>query len=432
MDWWGQYAVAGARRPESFSGMNPAFNARLRQLFESAPPAIREQLRVFSGYRSPERQAELYQQAVKKYGSPEAARNNVAPPGRSQHNHGNAADLKYLSKDAREWVRQNAGNYGLAFPLGHEPWHIELAGARQGGGQQPAGPGRDIALTGGNYRAAFPDAPAAPDLQSQFREAILATSKQYGWDPVDFATVMSYETGGTFDPWQAGPTTQHGQHRGLIQMGEPQRQKYGYRQGMPISEAVQASGRFIADNGWKPGMGLPDMYSIVNAGAPGRYNATDANNGGAPGTVWDKVSTQMGDHRRKAMGLLGVNDPYASMADGRKGEEAYKPVFGSMSPFGGGQGNDTLWGGDGAVEMAGRAPMPESITSLAGEKKKNSFWEGLEEIGDALSAAPPPPRIGGSFGDARRTGNMLLEVLHGPKIGDALLQKRAPWMFGNR
>jgi hypothetical protein len=30
-------------------------------------------------------------------------------------------------------------------------------------------------------------------------------------------------------------------------------------------------------------------YSIVNAGAPGRYNASDANNGGAPGTVADKV-----------------------------------------------------------------------------------------------------------------------------------------------
>src|SRR5690606_28212272 len=34
---------------------------------------------------------------------------------------------------AREWAHANAPNYGLAFPLGHEPWHVELAGARSGG-----------------------------------------------------------------------------------------------------------------------------------------------------------------------------------------------------------------------------------------------------------------------------------------------------------
>lgn len=131
---WSQYAVEGATRPDSFSGMQPEFSGSLEQLFASAPPEIREQLRVGSGYRSPERQAELYQDALKKYGSAEKARKWVAPPGNSQHNHGAAADLKYLSKEAREWVRANAGRFGLAFPLGNEPWHIELASARGGSG----------------------------------------------------------------------------------------------------------------------------------------------------------------------------------------------------------------------------------------------------------------------------------------------------------
>ena len=52
-------------------------------------------------------------------------------------------------------------------------------------------------------------------------------------------------------------------------------------------------------------MGMMDAYSIVNAGAPGRYGASDANNGGAPGTVADKVNGQMGGHREKALALLG-------------------------------------------------------------------------------------------------------------------------------
>lgn len=129
---WNQYAVGGATRPDSFSGMNADFSGALQSLFAGAPEEIRANLRVGSGFRSPERQTELWNQALQKYGSPEAARKWVAPPGRSQHNHGNAADLKYLNDAARQWVHANAGNYGLSFPLANENWHVELAGARGG------------------------------------------------------------------------------------------------------------------------------------------------------------------------------------------------------------------------------------------------------------------------------------------------------------
>ncbi|MCY0148302.1 M15 family metallopeptidase [Hoeflea sp. G2-23] len=132
-----RFAVGGATRPDSFSGMQPEFASALQQMFESAPPDIQQQLRVGSGFRSPEKQAELWQGALQKYGSPEAARKWVAPPGRSQHNHGNAADLKYLNDAARQWAHSNAANYGLAFPLSNEDWHVELAGARGRGSHAP-------------------------------------------------------------------------------------------------------------------------------------------------------------------------------------------------------------------------------------------------------------------------------------------------------
>ena len=51
---------------------------------------------------------------------------------------------------------------------------------------------------------------------------IVQTARSLGINPVDLATVISYETAGTFDPTKRGPTTQWGQHRGLIQFGEPQ------------------------------------------------------------------------------------------------------------------------------------------------------------------------------------------------------------------
>lgn len=143
---------------------------------------------------------------------------------------------------------------------------------------------------------------------TDLRAGILSTAQALGMDPVDLATIISYETAGTFDPTKRGPTTQWGQHRGLIQFGEPQAQEYGVDWNDPVGSQLGPQGavaRYFKQNGWQPGMGMLDAYSIVNAGGPGRYNASDANNGGAPGTVRDKVEGQMAGHREKAAALLG-------------------------------------------------------------------------------------------------------------------------------
>jgi hypothetical protein len=143
---------------------------------------------------------------------------------------------------------------------------------------------------------------------NDIRDGIAATAKVLGMDPLDLATIISYETAGTFDPVKRGPTTQWGQHRGLIQFGEPQAREYGVDWNNPVGSQLGPDGavvRYFQRNGWQPGMGLLDAYSIVNAGGPGRYNASDANNGGAPGTVRDKVNNQMAGHREKAAALFG-------------------------------------------------------------------------------------------------------------------------------
>lgn len=148
--------------------------------------------------------------------------------------------------------------------------------------------------------------------QNALAAGIAETARALGMNPVDLATIISYETAGTFDPAKAGPTTQWGQHRGLIQWGESQARQYGVDWNDPVGSQLGADGaivRYYRDRGWQPGMGLLDAYSIVNAGAPGRYNASDANNGGAPGTVRDKVNDQMDGHRRNALALFGGDVP---------------------------------------------------------------------------------------------------------------------------
>ena len=140
------------------------------------------------------------------------------------------------------------------------------------------------------------------------RDGIIATANSLGISPYDLATVMSYETAGTFDPTKAGPRTQYGRHRGFIQFGEPQAQQYGVDWSDPEGSQLGENGavaKYLRDAGVRPGMGLLDIYSAVNAGRVGRYNARDAQNGGAPGTVRDKVMTQMAGHQRKAASLLG-------------------------------------------------------------------------------------------------------------------------------
>lgn len=123
------YLVKG--KPDSYiTDLNPDFASSLSSMLNDMPPELAGKVLINSGARSNERQAALWQEALVKYGSEAAARKWVAPPGKSMHNHGTAADLAYLSPAALKWVHDNAQNYGLHFPLGNENWHIEPIGSR--------------------------------------------------------------------------------------------------------------------------------------------------------------------------------------------------------------------------------------------------------------------------------------------------------------
>jgi len=148
--------------------------------------------------------------------------------------------------------------------------------------------------------------------EAELVAAAVEVAKQLGVNAADILTAISYETGGTLDPWQKGPTTQWGEHRGLIQWGEPQREQYGVTELSTIAEQMMAIAQYLRDNGVKEGDGLMQIYAAINAGDASRTGATDANNGGAPGTVADKVNTQMADDKARAEGLLAA---YGGLAD---------------------------------------------------------------------------------------------------------------------
>ncbi|ERP95696.1 hypothetical protein Q669_29445 [Labrenzia sp. C1B10] len=159
-----------------------------------------------------------------------------------------------------------------------------------------------------NYEAVY-TSQRGTDTGKRNEELVRSTVKlaeQLGVSAKDLLTVFSYETAGTFDPDKRGQVTQHGLHQGLIQFGQPQAARFGYTPGQPIEEQMKAVGKYLTDAGVRAGDGLLQIYAAVNAGDVNKVNASDANNGGAPGTVLDKVNNQMGGHQKKAEGLLAA------------------------------------------------------------------------------------------------------------------------------
>lgn len=126
-------------RTEDVDGLDEGFATNIAAMMQDAPPEIAEGLGILSGARSVERQRVLWEQALVQYGSPEAARKWVAPPGNSRHNFGQAVDLswngrslKHAPPEVIDWVHANAEKYGMHFPMDHEPWHAEPVGSRSG------------------------------------------------------------------------------------------------------------------------------------------------------------------------------------------------------------------------------------------------------------------------------------------------------------
>lgn len=157
--------------------------------------------------------------------------------------------------------------------------------------------------------AAEREAEADNDLRRQYvpevTRSLLERTSARGYTPEETQhalALIGYETGGSYDPWQRGPRTQWGEHRGLIQWGEPQREQYGVSQDTPIPDQVEAALQYIEDRGYKPGTNNFDgLYATVNGGNVRAVNASDEAAGGMPGTVRDKVrSKAFQEHLRNA------------------------------------------------------------------------------------------------------------------------------------
>ena len=98
----------------------------MRRAVDELISASGGRVHLVSGYRSLERQTELWNEALAKYGDPEIADDWVARPGTSNHERGIAVDLGGDIELAVALVARL--DLPLWRPMSWEPWHFELIG----------------------------------------------------------------------------------------------------------------------------------------------------------------------------------------------------------------------------------------------------------------------------------------------------------------
>lgn len=126
-------------------------------------------------------------------------------------------------------------------------------------------------------------------------DVLRQAAKELGTSPRDLATVISYESG--FNPRKWGG--KGGNYMGLIQFGPSERAQFGANDQQTFKEQMPAVVRYLKSRGFKPGMGLMDLYSTINAGRPGLYNRSDGY-----GTVRSHTEKMAATHTARAERFL--------------------------------------------------------------------------------------------------------------------------------
>lgn len=87
-------------------------------------------INIVSGYRTAATQQQLYDAAIKKYGSAAEARKWVLPPQDSAHVEGKAVDVGPYA--AASWLQKNGVQFGLCRRYANEYWHFEVLAPAKG------------------------------------------------------------------------------------------------------------------------------------------------------------------------------------------------------------------------------------------------------------------------------------------------------------
>lgn len=129
-----QWAL-GLRFPaEDLTGLTEDTKAAFAAARTEALWRHRQLLGLTSGRRHPATQQRLFDEQVRRTGSPAAARLLVLPPAESRHVKGTALDVRPC--DGARWLEEHGARYNLYRVYDNEWWHFEYL--PEAGGTPPA------------------------------------------------------------------------------------------------------------------------------------------------------------------------------------------------------------------------------------------------------------------------------------------------------
>jgi TP901 family phage tail tape measure protein len=172
-------------------------------------------------------------------------------------------------------------------------------------------------------------------------KAIMEMADRLGVSALDLATIISYETGGTFSTSKWGG--KGGDYLGLFQFGAEERKKYGVKAGQPFDDQLRAGERFLLDRfagvgRSTQGATILDLYKTFNGGNPGKSgNASDGN-----GTINEHVAKMIRDNRPQAL--------------------------------------KTLWGGEKSNLTSNEVELPKTFEQLADENLYNAAKQRVQDL----------------------------------------------------
>ena len=118
-----QWALALRFPAETLSGLTPATRAAFESARTEAFWRDGQLIGLTSGHRTAAEQARLFADAVRRYGSPRAARSRTLPPHESRHVAGTALDVR--PTEGALWLERYGARYHLYRVYDNEWWHFE-------------------------------------------------------------------------------------------------------------------------------------------------------------------------------------------------------------------------------------------------------------------------------------------------------------------
>lgn len=231
-----------------------------------------------------------------------------------------SAQVIRAARDARmsvgRWLlRQAEGHPGLSLPEAQRRTLLRSSSGAEGVSQNIAAtaaqssPGNQLKRLGRYaFQAFVPPAAAAPATpllvaQRQERDAVSGIARALGVAPLDVATIINFETGGSLvaGRHRGGLDVRGGDggnYLGWIQFSPENQRKYGVRPGMSSQEMAQAVVRYFRDAGIRAGDSLEMLYQAVQAPALLKKARTLGRNLGADsnGTVSGHVQRMRSEH----------------------------------------------------------------------------------------------------------------------------------------